>query len=68
MLRWRQLPHFLDLPPLVLLGTVPASQLPLGTGLFLLRLTHGPVSKEGAWNKEFLLKSCPRNDKGTCYK
>lgn len=28
----------------------------------------GPVSKEGAWNMEFFLKSCPRNGKGTCYK
>lgn len=36
VVRWGKLPRFLDLPLLVPF-TVPASQLPLGTGLFLLK-------------------------------
>lgn len=30
------------------------------------RLALGPGSKEGAGSKKGLLKSCPRNDQGTC--
>lgn len=30
----------------------------------VLRLGHGPVREEGAWDREPLLKGCPRGDKG----
>lgn len=32
----------------------------------VLRLAQGSVSEEGAWSRELLLKSCPRNDQGPC--
>lgn len=52
-------------------GTGPASQLTSGDCSVVLikdssRLALGPGSKEGAGSKKGLLKSCPRNDQGTC--